>query len=239
MPGERIALVGENGAGKTTLVKLLCRLYDPSSGSIRVDGVDMRELDLDAWRASIGAVFQDFGRYHLTVAENIVLGRLDGPADDESMERAARGAGFAAHAEGLPDGYETQLGAQFGGVELSGGQWQSLGIARALMRDAEVLILDEPTAALDPRAEYELYARFSELSQGKTTLLITHRLASVQMADRILVLKQGRLIEQGRHADEMRANGEYAALYRMQAEQYQAGAGYSAAPTVSDPTAGR
>ncbi len=219
-PGERVALVGENGAGKTTLAKLLCRLYDPSFGRILVDGADLRDLDLGEWRSRIGAVFQDFGRYQLTVAENVALGRLDALGNDEAIERAARQAGFDRHASRLPEGYRTQVGAEFGGVELSGGQWQALGIARALVRDAEVLLLDEPTAALDPRAEYELYQHFSELARGRTTLLITHRLASVRMADRILVLRQGRLVEQGTHEELMRLGGEYAELYRMQAEQY-------------------
>jgi ATP-binding cassette, subfamily B, bacterial len=219
-PGECVALVGENGAGKTTLVKLLCRLYDPSAGAIAVDGVDLRELDLERWRSGLGAVFQDFGRYHLTVAENIALGRLDALDSPGQIERAAAAAGFAGHAARLPAGYATQLGAQFGGVDLSGGQWQSLGIARALLRDAPILILDEPTAALDPRAEAALFERLRQLAAGKTTLFITHRLASVSMADRILVLKQGRLVEQGTHRALMEQNGEYAALYRLQAEHY-------------------
>jgi ATP-binding cassette subfamily B protein len=219
-PGECVALVGENGAGKTTLVKLLCRLYDPTSGAIAVDGVDLRALDLERWRAGLGAVFQDFGRYHLTVAENIALGRLDTLATPERIAHAAELAGFAGHAARLAKGYETQLGGQFGGVDLSGGQWQALGIARALLRDAEILILDEPTAALDPRAEHALFERFRQLAAGKTTLFITHRLASVAMADRILVLKHGRLVEQGTHRDLLSLNGEYAALYRLQADQY-------------------
>jgi ATP-binding cassette subfamily B protein len=219
-PGECVALVGENGAGKTTLVKLLCRLYDPTSGAIAVDGVDLRALDLERWRAGLGAVFQDFGRYHLTVAENIALGRLDALATPERIAHAAAQAGFADHAARLTNGYETQLGGQFGGVDLSGGQWQTLGIARALLRDAEILILDEPTAALDPRAEHALFERFRQLAAGKTTLFITHRLASVAMADRILVLKHGRLVEQGTHRELMALNGEYAALYRLQADHY-------------------
>lgn len=219
-PGECVALVGENGAGKTTLVKLLCRLYDPSSGSIRIDNIDLRDLNLEQWRANLGAVFQDFGHYFLTVSENIALGRLDALNDPASVERAAQASGFAVHTGELPDAYATQLGTQFGGVELSGGQWQALGIARAMVRDADILLLDEPTAALDPRAEYELFVRFRELTRGKTTLLITHRLASIQMADRILVLKQGKLVEQGTHTALLQMDGEYATLYRMQAEQF-------------------
>ncbi|HYF64921.1 MAG TPA: ABC transporter ATP-binding protein, partial [Herpetosiphonaceae bacterium] len=221
-PGECVALVGENGAGKTTLVKLLCRLYDPTAGAIAVDGADLRTLDLERWRAAIGAVFQDFGRYQLTVAENIALGRLDALAAPELIERAAAQAGFAEHAARLAGGYATQLGGQFGGVDLSGGQWQALGIARALLRDAAILILDEPTAALDPRAEHALFERFRRLAAGKTTLVVTHRLASVALADRILVLKRGRLVEQGSHRELMALDGEYAALYRLQADQYGA-----------------
>jgi ATP-binding cassette subfamily B protein len=223
-PGECVALVGENGAGKTTLVKLLCRLYDPTSGTIRADDTDLRDLDLDRWRRSIGAIFQDFGRYDLTVFENIALGRLrdsgdlDGPP--RNIQRAAKQAGLDPHVQELPDGYETQLGPEFGGVNLSGGQWQALGIARALVRDAQILILDEPTSGLDPRAEYTLFRRFRELAKGRTTLLVTHRLASVRMADRIVVLKDGLVIEQGSHEELLRLDGEYAALFRMQAEHY-------------------
>ncbi len=218
--GECLAIVGENGAGKSTLVKLVCRLYDPSSGAITVDGHDLRTLDLAAWRRCIAAVFQDFGRYDFTVAENIALGRADSTVAQAELEQAASAAGFAPHVARLRSGYATQLGPQFDGVELSGGQWQTLGIARALIRDAQLLILDEPTAALDPRAEVELFQRFRQLAQGRTTLLITHRLASVRMADRILVLKAGRLVEHGTHAELLARDGEYAALYRLQAQQY-------------------
>lgn len=219
-PGERIALVGENGAGKSTLVKLLCRLYDPGAGVIRVDGIDLRELDLAGWRANFGTVFQDFGRYQLTVAENIALGREAALRDRTALDRAVHRSGFIGHIPSLRDGYETQLGVEFGGADLSGGQWQTLAIARALLTDAEILILDEPTAALDPRAEAELFRRFADLVTGKTTLLVTHRLAPVRLADRILVLKNGRLIEDGTHAELIQRNGEYATLYRSQSEQY-------------------
>jgi ATP-binding cassette subfamily B protein len=220
-PGERVALVGENGAGKSTLAKLLCRLYDPSEGRILVDGDDLRGLDLDGWRARVGAVFQDFGRYQLTLAENVALGQIEAVGDQARIARAGETAGLAPHAAALPAGYATRLGVEMGGVDLSGGQWQTVGVARALLRDADLLILDEPTAALDPRAEAALFARFAELSRGRTTLLITHRLASVRLADRILVLDAGRLVEEGAHDDLLRRGGEYAALYRMQAEQYQ------------------
>jgi ATP-binding cassette subfamily B protein len=222
-PGETVALVGENGAGKTTLVKLLTRLYDPTEGAILVEGVDLRELDLDAWRQNIAAVFQDFSRYALTLGENIALGDIAALDDSERLRRAVQKAGIAELVEKFPQAELTPLGKQFGGTELSGGEWQKLALARAFMREeAQLLILDEPTAALDPRSEYEVYRRFVELAQGKTTLLITHRLASVRMADRILVLKGGRLIEEGTHQELLRRGGEYATLWNMQAEQYGA-----------------
>jgi ATP-binding cassette subfamily B protein len=219
-PGERVALVGENGAGKSTVAKLLCRLYDPSEGAIRVDGQSLPTLDLAGWRARVGAVFQDFGRYQLTLAENVALGQIEALDDRARIERAGEAAGLAGHAAALPDGYATRLGVEMGGVDLSGGQWQAVGVARALLRDADLLILDEPTAALDPRAEAALFARFAELARGRTTILITHRLASVRLADRILVLKEGRLVEDGTHDQLIRLAGEYATLYRLQADQY-------------------
>ena len=220
-PGETVALVGENGAGKTTLVKLLARLYDPTEGAILVDGVDLRELNLDDWRKNIAAVFQDFNRYALTLGENIALGDITALDDSEHLQRAIQKAGIAQLMEKFPQAELTPLGKQFGGTELSGGEWQKLALARAFTREqAQLLILDEPTAALDPRSEYEVYRRFVELAEGKTTLLITHRLASVRMADRILVLKHGRLIEEGTHSELLQRKGEYAALWNMQAEQY-------------------
>lgn len=221
-PGETVALVGENGAGKTTLVKLLTRLYDPTAGSILVDGVDLRELNLDTWRRQIAVVFQDFGRYSLTLAENVALGDIEA-LDDNSQRTltAFKKAGLTELLEKFPQKEDTPLGKQFGGTELSGGEWQKLALARAFFREkAQLLILDEPTAALDPRSEYEVYRRFVELAQGKTTLLITHRLASVRMADRILVLKAGRLIEQGTHQELLQSGGEYATLWNMQVQQY-------------------
>lgn len=220
-PGETTALVGENGAGKTTLVKLLTRLYDPTEGVILVDGVDLRELSLDAWRRQTAAVFQDFGHYALTLGENVALGDIEALDDPERLKRAVQKAGMAELIEGFPARELTPLGKQFGGTELSGGEWQKLALARAFVREkAQLLILDEPTAALDPRSEYEVYRRFVELARGKTTLLITHRLASVQMADRILVLKAGRLIEEGTHKELLRRGGEYATLWNMQVQQY-------------------
>ena len=220
-PGETVAIVGENGAGKTTLVKLLIRLYDPTEGSILVDGIDIRELDLDEWRRQITGVFQDFGRYALTVGENIALGNLEALEHPELLRYAIEKAGIVELVQKFPTRENTHLGKQFGGTELSGGEWQKLALARAFVRkEAQLLILDEPTAALDPRSEYEVYRNFVELAQGKTTILITHRLASVLMADRILVMKAGRLIEEGTHQELLQQGGEYATLWNMQAKQY-------------------
>lgn len=217
--GERLALVGENGAGKTTLVKLLLRFYDPSEGRILVDGVDLRELDLAAWRRLVAAVFQDFGRYALTLGENIALSDLEHLHDPQRLEEAARAGG----AEGLllRLGPEVLLSRAFGGTELSLGEWQRVALSRAFFRQAELLVLDEPTASLDPKEEAHLYARFAELAQGKTVLLITHRLGSVRMADRILVLSGGRLVEEGDHATLLGQQGAYAELWRLQADLYR------------------
>jgi len=222
-PGETVALVGENGAGKTTIVKLLARLYDPTTGVIRVDGEDLQNLDLEAWRRQIAIVFQDFGRYALTLEENIALGDLNALNELERLRRASQRTGLSELVEQLPKGYQTLLGKQFDGTELSGGQWQKVALSRAFFREdaAQILILDEPTAALDPRSESEIYHHFAELMQGKTALLITHRLASVSMADRILVLKNGRLIEEGPHQMLLQQGGEYAKLWNMQAEKYR------------------
>jgi ATP-binding cassette, subfamily B, bacterial len=221
-PGETVALVGENGAGKTTIVKLLARLYDPAAGKITIDGQDLQLFDLEQWRQQIAVVFQDFGRYSFTLGENIALGDLDRLENDLQLSQAVARAGMTSLLKKVPDGYQTLLGKQFDGTELSGGEWQKLALARAFIREdqAQILILDEPTAALDPRSESEVYRRFAELAQGKTTLLITHRLASTRMADRILVLKAGRLIEQGSHDQLLEQAGEYASLWKMQAEQY-------------------
>ncbi|RIH83334.1 putative ABC transporter ATP-binding protein [Calidithermus roseus] len=218
--GERLALVGENGAGKTTLVKLLLRFYDPSEGRILVDGVDLRELDLEAWRRLVAAVFQDFGRYALTLRENIALADLERQSDPGRLEDAARAGGASELLRRL--GPEALLSKAFGGTDLSLGEWQRIALSRAFFRQAEVLVLDEPTASLDPKEEAHLYQRFAELAQGKTVLLITHRLASVQMADRILVLREGRLVEEGSHQALLHRNGLYAELWRLQAEGYRA-----------------
>jgi ATP-binding cassette, subfamily B, bacterial len=216
-PGERIAIVGENGAGKTTLIKLLTRLYDPSSGSIRLGQQPLQDYDLAAWRANMAAVFQDFGQYQLSLAENVQLGNLAASATELTAALAFAEFDLA----GLPGGSATLLGKPFGGTELSGGQWQKLAIARAALRPAPLLILDEPTAALDPRAEFAVFERFGQMARDKTVIFVTHRLASISHADRVLVLKNGRLVESGSHQQLMQLGGEYAELYRLQASQYQ------------------
>jgi ATP-binding cassette, subfamily B, bacterial len=221
--GETLALVGENGAGKTTIIKLLARLYDPSAGRILVDGINLKQLDLDRWREQIAVVFQDFCRYSLTVGENIALEDLTAIDKLAQLQLAATKAGIADKIDRLEHQYQTLLGKQFDGTELSGGEWQKIAIARAFMREqqAQLLVLDEPTAALDPRSEYEIYSRFSELVRGKTAILVTHRLASVSMCDRIIVLKAGKLIEQGTHETLLEQQKEYAYLWQMQAQAYQ------------------
>ncbi|HVJ13946.1 MAG TPA: ABC transporter ATP-binding protein, partial [Polyangiaceae bacterium] len=220
--GEVLALVGENGAGKTTLVKLLARLYDPDEGRILLDGHDLREYDLDALRADIGVIFQDFVRYHLTAAENIAVGRIEARADRERVESAARRSLADAVIKTLPAGYEQMIGKRFkGGVDLSGGEWQKIAIARAYMRDAQLLILDEPTAALDARSEFEVFQRFKELSHGKTAVLISHRFSSVRMADRILVLVDGHVESMGTHEELLAEGGRYAELFELQAAGYR------------------
>ncbi|MDJ0726423.1 MAG: ABC transporter ATP-binding protein, partial [Prochloraceae cyanobacterium] len=222
-PGETIALVGENGAGKTTLIKLLSRFYDPTRGKILIDNIPLKNLDLEAWRKQIAVVFQDFSRYSLTIGENIALGNLLEKDNLKKIEIAAKKSGIADRITKLEYEYETPLGKQFDGTELSGGEWQKVAIARAFMRQetAQILVLDEPTAALDPRSEYEIYNRFSELVKGKMSVLVTHRLASVRMSDRIIVLKSGRLIETGTHKELLQLGGEYANLWSMQATRYQ------------------
>ncbi|MBS0226544.1 MAG: ABC transporter ATP-binding protein [Proteobacteria bacterium] len=220
--GEVLALVGENGAGKTTLVKLLARLYDPDEGRILLDGIDLRDYDLDDLRANIGVIFQDFVRYHLTAGENIGVGQIDALHDRARIEQAAqRGMADEVVAD-LPQGYDQLVGRRWKtGVELSGGQWQKIAIARAYMRDAQVVILDEPTAALDARAEYEVFRRFKELSQERTAVLISHRFSSVRMADRILVLADGKVEAQGSHEELMAQGGRYAELFELQAAGYR------------------
>ena len=220
--GEVLALVGENGAGKTTLVKLLARLYDPDEGRILLDGRDLRDYDLEDLRANIGVIFQDFVRYHLTAGENIGVGQIDAMYDRERIRGAAKRALADQVIEPLPQGYDQLIGRRFkSGVDLSGGQWQKIAIARAYMRDAQVMILDEPTAALDARSEFEVFQRFKELSSNRTAVLISHRFSSVRMADRILVLNEGRLEASGTHEQLLVQGGRYAELFELQAAGYR------------------
>ena len=220
--GETVALVGGNGAGKTTIVKLMTRLYDPHEGRVLLDGRPLAAYDLDDLRARVAAIFQDFVRFDLTAGENVAVGRI-AAADDQARIAAAAARGLAAPViERLPEGYAQPLGKRFaGGVDLSGGEWQKVALSRAYMREAEILILDEPTAALDARAEHDVFARFRELSAGRTTVLISHRFSTVRMADRILVLEGGRLLEDGSHAALMGQGGRYAELFTLQAQGYR------------------
>ena len=221
-PGERIALVGENGAGKTTLAKLLVRLYDPTEGRILLDGVDLREYDMDSLRRNVGVIFQDFVRYDFVMRENIAVGNIDRLDDQARIQGAAERSLADSVAGRLAGRYDQMLGRRFeGGVELSGGEWQKVALARAYMRDAQILILDEPTAALDARAEYQVFLRFSELTAGKMAVLISHRFSTVRMADRILVLRAGELVEQGTHEELVARGGLYAELFQLQAAGYR------------------
>jgi ATP-binding cassette subfamily B protein len=221
-PGERIALIGENGQGKTTIVKLITRLYDPTEGEILLDGVDLREYDLADLHAEIGVIFQDFMRYEMTARENIAVGRIEVPHEPHEIEYAAEKSLAAGVIAKLGKGYDQMLGRRFeGGVDLSGGEWQKLALARAYLRDAQLLILDEPTAALDARSEMEVFERFAELTDSKMALLISHRFSTVRMADRIVVLEGGRLVEEGNHAQLMALGGRYSAMFEMQAASYR------------------
>jgi ATP-binding cassette subfamily B protein len=221
-PGERLALVGENGAGKTTLVKLLARLYDPSEGRILLDGVDLREYDLDSLRRNVGVIFQDFVRYDFLLRENIAVGNIGRLEDEARIEGAAARSLADTVAARLPGRYGQMLGRRFeGGVDLSGGEWQKVALARAYLREAQLLILDEPTAALDARAEYEVFLRFSELTQGRMAVLISHRFSTVRMADRILVLRGGELVEHGTHEELLALGGLYSELFQLQAAGYR------------------
>ena len=221
-PHERIALVGENGAGKTTLVKLLARLYDPDEGRILLDGVDLREYDLDSLRKNIGIIFQDFVRYDFVLRENIGVSQIEALGDEARIREAARRSLADSVVKRVPQGYDQMLGKRFdNGVELSGGEWQKVALARAYMRDAQVLILDEPTAALDARAEYEVFLRFAELTKGRMAVLISHRFSTVRMADRILVLKDGELVDDGTHEELVARGGLYAELFSLQAAGYR------------------
>jgi ATP-binding cassette subfamily B protein len=221
-PGERVALIGENGQGKTTIVKLITRLYDPTEGQILLDGVDLREYDLEDLYREIGVIFQDFMRYEMTARENIAVGKIDQIEDLRTIEAAAKKSLANEVIAKLSGHYDQMLGRRFeGGVDLSGGEWQKLALARAYLRDAQLLILDEPTAALDARSEYEVFQRFAELTTGKMALFISHRFSTVRMADRIVVLEHGKIAEEGTHEILTRMGGRYAEMFELQAASYR------------------
>jgi ATP-binding cassette, subfamily B, bacterial len=219
---ERLALIGENGQGKTTIVKLITRLYDPTEGQILLDGIDLREYDLEDLHREIGVIFQDFMRYEMTARENIAVGRVEEINNLELLQTAAQKSMADLVIGRLSKGYEQMLGRRFDeGVDLSGGEWQKVALARAYLRDAQLLILDEPTAALDARSEFEVFQRFSELTSGKTALFISHRFSTVRMADRIIVLENGKIAEEGTHAQLASLGGRYAEMFEMQASSYR------------------
>jgi ATP-binding cassette subfamily B protein len=221
-PGQVVALVGENGSGKTTLVKLLCRLYDPTAGRITVDGIDLRDIDGSSLRREIGIIFQDYAQYQMTARENIWIGNTELPVEDGKVVAAARRTGAHRFLSALTRGYDTMLGKWFGnGAELSIGQWQKVALARALLRDAQIIVLDEPTSSLDARAEYEVFQNLRELAAGRTVILISHRFSTIRMADRIYMLKDGRIAEEGTHEELIKNDRMYASLYDLQAQYYR------------------
>lgn len=220
--GEKLALVGENGSGKTTLIKLLLRLYEPTSGRILLDGTDIRHFNKEEYQKLFGAIFQDFVKYYLTTRVNIAVGNIDKVYDDERIVQAAELSLADEVVKDLLNGYDQELGRRFKkGAELSGGQWQKIALARAYMSEAPVIILDEPTSALDARAEYEVFQRFIGLTKGRTSIIISHRFSTVRMADRILVLKDGEVLELGTHEELMEKGELYSELFELQAEGYQ------------------
>jgi ATP-binding cassette subfamily B protein len=217
-----VALIGENGEGKTTIVKLLTRLYDPFEGQVLLDGVDLREYNLEDLYREIGVIFQDFMRYEMTARENIAVGRIEQIDNLELIEQSAQKSMADDVVGKLPAGFNQMLGRRFeGGVDLSGGEWQKVALARAYLRDAQVLILDEPTSALDARSEYEVFQRFAELTAGKMALFISHRFSTVRMADRIVVLENGRIAEEGDHDALTQLGGRYAEMFELQAASYR------------------
>ena len=221
-PGEKIALVGENGSGKTTLIKLLCRFYDVNSGEILIDGVNLKNIDLNDWYKTLGVLFQDFVKYEYKVKENIHFGKLDEKEDIEKIINAATSSGADPMIKKLDHGYEQMLGRTFeGGMELSGGQWQKIALARGFFRNAYMLILDEPTSALDAKAETEIFSRVEKLSKNKTVIIISHRFSTVRNADKIYIIDDGKIIESGGHNELMKLNGQYANLFNLQAKGYK------------------
>ena len=221
-PGESAAFVGSNGAGKTTVIKLLCRFYEPNSGTIRIDGIDIREFDTASLRRQIGVIFQDYGRYQETAYTNIGYGSLDDIGDKERVQEASRKSGAHRVIEDLPDGYQTQLGRWFrDGVNISIGEWQKIALARGFMREAQLLILDEPTSSLDVQSEHEVFERFRDLTTDKMAILISHRFTTVRMADNIIVIDDGKIIEQGTHEALLELGGRYSVLFNMQAQAYR------------------
>jgi ATP-binding cassette, subfamily B, bacterial len=219
---ERLALIGENGQGKTTIVKLITRLYDPTEGQILLDGVDLRDYDLDDLHREIGVIFQDFMRYEMSARDNIAVGRIEEIDNLELVKGAAEKSLADDVIARLDGGYEQILGRRFEqGIDLSGGEWQKVALARAYLRDAQLLILDEPTAALDARSEFEVFHRFTELTAGKMALFISHRFSTVRSADRILVLENGKIAEEGTHDQLSRMGGRYAEMFEMQASSYR------------------
>jgi len=221
-PGEVVALVGENGSGKTTLIKLLCRLYDPIGGTIKFDGIDLREFETTKLRHEISVIFQDYAHYHMTARENIWFGNIEIPLEHKRIVRASRDAGVDDLISGLPKGYETILGKWFEeGEELSIGEWQKVALARAFLRDAQIIVLDEPTSAMDAKSEYEVFKRFRHLLEARAAILISHRFSTVRMADRIFVFDNGRILESGSHEQLLKFGGKYAGLFEKQAKYYR------------------
>ena len=221
-PGEVVGLLGPNGAGKTTLIKLITRLYDPTEGEIYLDGRDIRDYDLKDLYRMFGIIFQDFGKYAFSVKENIAFGDMSKELSEEDIQLAAKQSNSQAFIEKLPDGYETPLMRYFeeNGIELSIGQWQKLAIARAFYSDSDILILDEPTASLDPMAEQEIFNQFDTLRRDKTTIFVSHRLSSATTASKIIVLEDGRIVEEGTHRELMELGGKYHKLFTTQAKRY-------------------
>jgi ATP-binding cassette subfamily B protein len=219
--GEKIAIVGENGSGKTTLVKLIMKFYEPTEGNIFVNDINLKNICPIKWREYLSAVFQDFGKYHLTIGENINIGNGIKGKNDLSIINAAKKINIHDWIQNMPNEYNTQLGKEFDGTNLSEGQWQKIALARSIIKKSSIIILDEPTASLDPKSEYEIFSKFSDLTEGKTALMITHRLGSIQKANRIIVIEKGKIIEDGTHNDLIKINGSYANLYNIQKSLYE------------------